>query len=246
METSSLRLAARVFALPKAGHRADEYEDACRTSEGDRLPWCAAVADGATESAFARLWAQRLVDGFVAEEARADAFGGWLEACRKGWLGEVGEQTIGLPWYAAAKVEQGAFATFLGLHLNADASWEAVAVGDCGLFHLRGDDVLQAWPLADPAAFTNRPPLLCSLPGAAVPPPMHASGTFQAGDAFLLATDAVAAWLLRAGPAAARTWTADAFVRHVHQARHSGALRNDDVTLAVVSIDSARRSVHVV
>ncbi len=52
----------RVFALPKRGHRLEEYEDAyAGNPDGGRF----AVADGAAESSFANVWAQLLVSGFV-------------------------------------------------------------------------------------------------------------------------------------------------------------------------------------
>src|SRR2546429_8165008 len=56
----------KVFCCPKLGNSLEEYEDAwahrqTRTPVGIRV----AVADGATESRFAKLWAVLLAEGYV-------------------------------------------------------------------------------------------------------------------------------------------------------------------------------------
>jgi hypothetical protein len=61
MTTTAIRW--RAFALHKDGNRPDEYEDAYA---GNPRVGRFAVADGASESSFAALWAKLLVDGFVA------------------------------------------------------------------------------------------------------------------------------------------------------------------------------------
>lgn len=224
----------RALWLPREGHEEGEYEDAYALPTGGP-PWRFAVADGATESVFARDWAHRLAEGVAAvpldtDEAVAAALATW----RSRWRAWVAAHAGGMPWYAAQKVEEGAHAAVLGLTLRADGRWQALAVGDCNLVHVRGDDVLLAWPLDDAAAFHHRPVLLSSHPTAPLPPVLRHEGTFLPGDAFLLATDALAAWLLRAGPSTARRLAADDFGDRVRQARADRSLRNDDVTLVVI------------
>lgn len=58
---------------------------------------------------------------------------------------------MNLPWYAEEKRDLGAFATFLGLSFRPRVEgpggwWRAVAVGDCGLFHTRDEQLLRAFP----------------------------------------------------------------------------------------------------
>ena len=220
------------FWLPKAGHRGEEYEDAFALSEAARLPMRLAVADGATESAFAGAWAQHLVRQFVDESVDSETdLRERLPAWQAAWQVEVGEQAKGLPWYAAAKAEQGAFAAMLGLTVRPEGTWKALAVGDCDLLHLRDGALHAAWPLDDPEQFTHRPALLSSREGAAVPAVQERSGTWRPGDAFVLATDALAAWLLATDPARALGWTDATFLKAVDAARAEGVLRNDDVTL---------------
>lgn len=230
----------RTFWLPKAGHREAEYEDAWAVTE---TPLHAAVADGATESAFARSWAERLVQGAVDHGVTdEEALQQRLPAWRADWAEAVAARTTVLPWYAAAKAEQGAFAALLSLGVEPDGTWQAVAVGDCCLLHLRDDSLSAAWPLDDPAAFSHRPALLASVPTEDDPAVETTTGTWRPGDAFLLASDALAAWLLATGPAAALDWTDDAFREQVEAARADGTLRNDDVTLVLLQMNDDRAS----
>src|SRR5438067_1583543 len=129
MSSAISRLHCQVFSLPKRGNDASENEDAYAHSIAHGR---FAVADGATESSFAALWAQLLVDEFVKPGTPAD-WAGWLPPLQARWAAEIDQQP--LPWYAETKVQQGAFATFLGVVIEPDC-WRAVAVGDSCMFHL--------------------------------------------------------------------------------------------------------------
>jgi serine/threonine protein phosphatase PrpC len=231
MSDPDASITACTFSVPKAGHADAENEDAAAVRiDGGTAH--AAVADGATEAAFARRWAQILASqAAAASVATPDALRARLPDWQTRWQEHVAARANALPWYAAAKAEDGAFATLLALALQPDGTWHAVAVGDCVLLHLREATLQQAWPIGDPGAFGDRPALVPSRPARALPPPEATRGTWQSGDALLLATDAVAAWLLRTGPARALDWTADAFATAVEAARADGTLRNDDSTL---------------
>lgn len=231
-------VAAHVWALPKEGEDMAAYEDAAR-ARTDRWPVRAAVADGATESAFSAAWAEHLTQGLVegavmTPEALRDAVPDWQAT----WREAVRERVEARPWYVAAKAEEGAFAALLGLSLRADGSWRAVSVGDCCLFQVRDGALMRSWPFGAAEAFTNRPALVPSVSSRTLPAPEAATGDWTPGDAFLLATDAVAAWLLEAdapvGPAALGSGDDAAFREAVLQARADETLRNDDTTLLVL------------
>ena len=110
-----------------------------------------------TESAFAGEWARRLVERFV--EGGAD-WSAWLADARARWLDGV-VLPEPKPWFVEEGLARGAFATFLGIRLIGRSA-EAVAVGDSCLFLIRDDDLRRAFPLNDPAAFDNTPPLIGS------------------------------------------------------------------------------------
>lgn len=233
----------RAFSLPKEGASEEEYEDAFAFSEKDAkakdVPFRAAVADGATEVAFARRWARLLAEHFVAHGAAALA--GRLPAAKDAWAEAVEARAGALPWYAAAKAEDGAFAALLGLTLRPAAeekgAWQATAIGDCNLFHVREGGLLRAWPRAQAGAFDHRPALVPSRLDAQTPATRRAEGRFERGDAFVLATDAAAAWLLRIGPPEALRWAGpEAFAEAVRAARDEGTLENDDTTVVVLQL----------
>lgn len=222
----------RTHWLPKHGHTPDEYEDAtappAAASDGTVR---AALADGATESAFAGAWARTLVEEFIGANVTVpETFAESIHRTRRVFGRRIAEHATDLPWYAAAKAEEGAFAAFLGLVLYPNGAWRAVAVGDCCLFHLRDGERLMSWPLDDPDDFGNRPDLLGSRLDASQPDAETTSAQWSPGDRFLLASDALAAYLLAHEPADVTGLNADAFAAFVAAARDHG-MRNDDVTL---------------
>lgn len=224
---------------PKRGRSDDEYEDAYATSGTETFPVHAAVADGATESAFARQWAQILTEGLIEQGAsEVSAFRAALPAWQTRWSRAVADRTQRQPWYAAAKAEQGAFAAVLGLTLHPDGTWQALSVGDCCLFHFHEGALRAIWPIDDPDAFTHRPALVPSRATHALPEPEQTDGTWGHDDTFLLASDALAAWLLRTDPAAVLALDAETFAARVRVARDDERLRNDDVTLLSVHINA--------
>ena len=235
----------RSFSLVKQGHGADEYEDAA-AADGARGRF--AVADGASESSFAALWAGLLAREFVrAPLGRRRRWAAWLPPLRARWAKELDGRA--LPWYAEEKLRVGAFATFLGLVVR-PSRWRAVAVGDSCLFHLREGRLLRAFPLSRSDEFGNTPRLVGSRapePDAIEHQQLRAQGHCRADDRFLLATDALAQWFLRQVEGGNEPWPAvnrlleppadDAvFASWIDKLRESEGLRNDDVTLLVLDL----------
>jgi hypothetical protein len=230
----------QVLCVPKDGHTDAEYEDAWAV---DAARGRFAIADGASESAFAGLWARLLTEGFLGARRPRD-LAAWLGEVRQRWSKEV--MDLELPWYAEMKREEGAFATFLGLKLVGGAvdgpiRWRAVAVGDTCLVRLRQDGRVSAFPLRCAVDFSNHPALIRSRAGID-PPPRRCHGTLRPGERLLLMTDALAQWFLSIHEQGGRPWEEvvtllsaeqpdDAFVEWVSRARERGELHNDDVTL---------------
>jgi hypothetical protein len=242
MRRTAPSLRWRAFHLPRSDSTAEEYEDAWAA---DPAAGRFAVADGASESAFAGLWARLLAEGFVAAR-RPGTFAGWLDSARGRWAAEVmGPE---LPWYGETKRAEGAFATLLGVRLRPPppgrpGHWEAAAVGDTCLVRVRGRHV-RAFPVQRSADFGNEPRLIASRsePGAATE---YASGPLHTGDRLFLMTDALARWFLHAHERGGRPWEAitpllsagrpeEAFTTWVEGLRAAGGLRDDDVTLLVI------------
>ena len=245
----------KTWRIPKDGNRPGECEDAFRVvfPSGGTTIMRAAVSDGATESAFSRLWAQILADAFVDRPLdlrvlTEDGLLGWLRRSQDDWHAAVPWDRI--PWHGEAKARAGSFATFLGLSLSeADEPgtfrWEAVAVGDSCLFLVRNDRLSVSFPLDDPAEFDNNPPLVCSNPvnmGPLWDGVRRTGGECSPGDHFILASDALSAWFLARHASGGAPWQTleklnvsdrDPWVADQRRAR---AMRNDDITLVIVQV----------
>jgi hypothetical protein len=233
----------RALRLPKRGHTAEECEDAWAA---DPAAGRFAVADGASESAFAGLWARLLADGFLAARRPRD-LAGWLGEARRKWSAAV--MGLELPWYGELKRAEGSFATLLGLRVRpatpkGPARWRAVAVGDSCLVRVRKDGRVRAFPLAGSAEFDNQPQLIRSR-GEGPQGTRYAAGSLPPGDRLLMMTDALAQWFLRGCEGGEHPWeeltsfmdresSESAFAAWVEERRGSGVLRDDDVTLVVV------------
>lgn len=224
-----------------------------------------AVADGASTSFIPGLWARLLVERFRdagPDEARSlvTKEGGWPQ-----WL-----RTPARRWRAGAEDtvaaaserkrvllhnrlvgEDSAAATFIGVRVDpSGGAWQAAAVGDSCLFHLRGGGLELSFPLAASGEFDATPDCLFSN-RFDVPPPLHfASGDLREGDVLLLATDAMAKWLLRQHEAGPAVWRAALDVvldetrpngvpSLVERLRKDGAALDDDVGLLVVAMEIA-------
>jgi hypothetical protein len=118
-------------------------------------------------------------------------------------------------------------------------------VGDSALFQVRGETLRVAFPVERAADFGSRPALLSSRPERNQrlwEQVQTVAGTAQPGDLFLLATDALAQWILARVEAGAEPWAAlrgleeeADFAAFVADLRSARAIRNDDTTLVRVS-----------
>jgi hypothetical protein len=198
----------------------------------------------------------------------ADAWQVWLDGYQKQ------REASGRPlaWYERPGLERGAYATLLTVALDppahsaqavdelmrlaeaVDASgdvrwhWHAAALGDTCLFHVRDNQLLRSFPIDDSSAFGTNPALAASRnvdESVLVRHITVADGWCESGDQLYLATDALAAWFLRAAEAGGRPWAVlrdfvsaghEAFEAFVAAERAGGNLRNDDVAFVHIDI----------
>ncbi len=248
-----MRVDFAAFWLHKDGAEPSQYEDAFAPACVDDRPRTrlrCAVADGATESAYSRIWARQLVSEFASGRLTAPDLTE-LPLLGRRWARSVAQalaRNESAAWYLEPKAADGAFAALIGLELtnvaHADdrGAYTAVALGDSCFVQVREDRPLRAFPLGSSAAFSARPILLPSRPTAAdnfAGAISHDAGQWQSGDTFYVMSDALACWFLSVAERGERPWRAiDQFAR----ADRSGfrkwirlqqptALKNDDVTL---------------
>jgi hypothetical protein len=235
-----MQTSATAWWAPKSGHAANEYEDAFAV-EPDALRF--AVADGASETSFAKQWAELLVARYVNAPPAAAELREWVAPMQEAWVGE--HQGKAQAWYAEAKAKEGAFSSLLGLAID-EGRWRALAVGDSCLFVVRAGKLERAFPLERAEQFNNSPVLLSSVArsNSKVWDGVRSDeGELQERDQLLLMTDALAQWFLveaelgrRPWAALARAATPEGFAAFVDCLRGGGALRNDDVTLVRIEV----------
>ena len=243
----------QALSLPKAGNEEAENEDAFWpevNGESRALPWRGAVADGATETTFSRLWARMLVRAFGRRRLDDATLAAELPPVQQRWLRLVTRRP--LPWYAEQKIEAGAHAAFLGLEIfgmpescpAGAGTWRAWALGDACVVQVTagGWELAAAFPLVCSDEFGSRPHLLSSRTPhneQTLTRVTRHEGTWRVGDVFYLLTDALAAWFLRETEQKrhpckildAHLGSATDFAQWTDEQRRSGALRNDDVTI---------------
>ncbi len=146
------------FLLPKDGNTKEEYEDAfypeyCGKHQGELLRF--AAADGITEGILSGKWAKILVKKFYrkkfcsfdtpnqeAKDFIESAYKAW-NPWKKNYLNERERCNKPIQWYEEPGLQAGAFSTLLGLVLEdskegQSRKWNAIAIGDTCLFHVRG------------------------------------------------------------------------------------------------------------
>ncbi len=213
-----------------------------------------AISDGASEAMLAKDWS-RMVTAHLVEQAgeSQDDFLAGLQEAVESWPKFVDHyvarrEVDGKPiqWYEEPGLARGAYATAMTLTLRDKSdrrTWNCVALGDCCMFHTRGQDLLLPYPVSRADDFNNSPALAHSRqpePAVVADYVTESEGEYLLGDVFYLATDAIAAWILRRCEDGEQPWDAlrdlgteemPDFPTWVAGLRGSCRLKDDDTTL---------------
>ncbi len=231
------------FTRPKDGNAVGDNEDSFSTAPDHGF---AAISDGASSSIGAREWSQLLTTAFVS--VRPPITGDGVRAFLQNAAAAFASRPVdsGANWWGEDALLTGAFATFLGfraLRTNDGVAWEAAAIGDSIVVHLRreasGPRMIEGFPLETSVGFAGSPSLVGSAPSqeGRLPAVRIASGTGLVTDRWLLLTDEVAAWALRRSESGKPVWSLllDATNAELDAAltaaRRSGEMANDDLTV---------------
>ena len=252
-----------VFSEPKSGYEAAEWQDcACGGVISDpNGPVSRArfiVLDGAAGAYDPVRWVDQLVTSFIPPAGpQGVPAGPRLDpTSMRDWFGAMQDR-----WTAARPVfdnvieerkwaETGSFATLLGFEISGldgpEPSWQAVALGDTVLFHVRADQLRATFPPLGPDDFGTRPDGVHTKRSSLDQMTERlelSSGVLAPADFLFAATDAMAHWILRAiRREEQKVWRTlagfahpDVFTRFVSDQRKeidiAKRLKNDDVTL---------------
>jgi len=153
-----------------------------------------AIADGATESSFSKEWAQLLTRKFgssgfdvFSQEILAELSTTWEEGLNK----------ENLSWYNQEKFTMGSHASLLGVEIDLSlGTYSAKAVGDCCVMLVRDGQIINSFPIENTEDFSNHPVLIGTRDGTPQGETRELFGKLNVGDLLVLASDALAAWIL--------------------------------------------------
>ncbi|ONM48197.1 hypothetical protein [Nocardia donostiensis] len=223
-------------SIGKDGRDADENADRVGTGVS-RF----ALADGASDASYPGIWAELLVWSFL--QGRNPFQPSTLSHLRWRWNAKTRPAAHGSPWYVVRKQAQGSAAAFVGLILDTENHRFTVsALGDSCLLHLRDRAVVNAGPLDSSSQFTRTPALLTTHTGDedCRTRPWQLTERYLPGDSFVLASDALAKYLLHRREQGLSLDLAELgdggphFKAWVTEARAERALDNDDTTFCLV------------
>ncbi|MFB7717257.1 hypothetical protein [Nocardia sp. NPDC056100] len=261
------------LVAPKQGFTVAECEDAvCVLPEAsfDEIvtgPVALSVCDGATESVLAKDWAHILASTSTAK-ALADSKYFELERAFEDFAADVvsrwdpwvaiyssNRAAAGRPlkWYEQAKLQGSTFSTLLTVLITptklSEWRWQAAALGDSCIFHIRDNLPLTKFPVQSLEEFGTNPDLFGSRnhdTALLAERTRYIEGVCVSGDRLLLMSDALAAWFLAADdPSSALSellefggpYDATKFSDWLDTLRARHELRNDDVALIRIDFE---------
>ena len=244
-KTASAGVTVNHVLLPKQGHNLAECEDAFACNPTTMR---FAVADGATESFDAASWARRLASKWVNSSGllSEEEFWTWLKS--EGQSHNDSWDRLDLPWYSMEKRRAGSFAAFVGVEIQHDKSWHALALGDSCLLHCRSSDLLLMFPVSGSTDFGSAPvlaPSCTELNAHARPAIRLRSGHLVEGDRLLLLSDAIAAWCIKLNEQQDHKKMSDfkdllgdetAISDFLELERSAGRLKDDDVAIVCIEV----------
>lgn len=245
-KTTPVPVTMRTMHMPKRGNSEEEIEDAfaCEPDQG-----VAVISDGASEGIFVGQWARLLTHSYlekrpeVMETANLKA---WLADCRKSWFQQINYPK--LRWSQQNKVDQtGGAATFLSWQLGktpeGELMWRAWGIGDSCLFWIRNNKLRATFPMASSRHFASSPFLVSTRSDMADPAPLFAAARCHEGDRFILATDALSQYFLRAVERRKEpdwklleTVKESSWGKRIELLRDHGKIVNDDCTMIVINV----------
>ena len=210
-----------------------------------------AVADGVGTTSFSNIWAQTLVHHFLAVPLLSvDPFEveWWLREAKR-LFETLSPPPDSLGAVFRRKALLGSQSTFASMRIKSTGSSSAtaqlLAIGDsCLLLHRHGDRSLDSFPLGPDHNFNEHPDILPTRGFSRTSHcPKAVDITVHVGDRIILATDAVAAWILVAGLTdlddnvalfdRIANLTPENWPAFIRRARKSGMVEDDSTALVI-------------
>ena len=205
-----MKLFISSFSTSKLGNEPSENEDSFFPNECkfEGESFTIALADGATEGVFSSIWAKILVKLYASNSELIKTPQIYLQSAKENfheWKLEYikSRETDDKPllWFEEVGLSRGVYSTIVGVTFyDIDSEigrWEASAIGDSCLIHLRDDEILRKFPIDHSNEFNNQPWLLSTTDNSGDDVLSYIKtidSDWASGDTFILLSDALAHW----------------------------------------------------
>ena len=150
------------------------------------------------------MWAECLVKDFCEGTSLSfekENWNEWIEPLQQKWLKQAiarVQETKRFISIDRLSRSESAASTFIGLEIDkTKAEWKAMIIGDSCLFHIRNSKLEASYLIKESEEFTNRPEAFASFAKDNRYEPTLVTGQMKPCDMFILATDALAKWIIQ-------------------------------------------------
>ena len=237
------------FSLPKRSEKTNQ--DAIAISPDERV---FAIADGVSQAPFSQIWSKKVVNKFIKKpldisDLNEQKIKDWLADIRKEWRTEIDQGKASELILDLAKKEGGA-TTFLGMIIQKKKKkrqkLQLFGIGDTNMFLVKKNEItgkldVVGWPVTSVESFTDRTNALFSLDNTLQGIPELKEFNVKRGDIVILATDALAKWILKSANLGQRPWSKilknkNDIANFIDKLRYTNKIDDDDTTCIIIRI----------
>ena len=239
------------FSLQKRSESEETNQDAIAISPDERV---FAIADGVSQSPFSQIWSKKVVNKFIKKpldisDLNEQKIKDWLADIRKEWRTEIDQGKASELILDLAKKEGGA-TTFLGMIIQKKKKkrqkLQLFGIGDTNMFLVKKNEItgkldVVGWPVTSVESFTDRTNALFSLDNTLQGIPELKEFNVKSGDIVILATDALAKWILKSANLGQRPWSKilknkNDIANFIDKLRYTNKIDDDDTTCIIIRI----------
>ena len=239
------------FSLQKRSESEETNQDAIAISPDERV---FAIADGVSQSPFSQIWSKKVVNKFIKKpldisDLNEQKIKDWLADIRKEWRTEIDQGKASELILDLAKKEGGA-TTFLGMIIQKKKKkrqkLQLFGIGDTNMFLVKKNEItgkldVVGWPVTSVESFTDRTNALFSLDNTSQGIPELKEFNVKRGDIVILATDALAKWILEYYNLGQRPWSKilknkNDIANFIDKLRYTNKIDDDDTTCIIIRI----------
>ena len=239
------------FSLPKRSESEETNQDAIAISPDERV---FAIADGVSQSPFSQIWSKKVVNKFIKKpldisDLNEQKIKDWLADIRKEWGSEIDQGKASELILDIAKKEGGS-TTFLGMIIQKKKKkrqkLQLFGIGDTNMFLIKKNEItgkldVVGWPVTSVESFTDRTKGLSSIDNTLQGIPELKEFDVKRGDIVILATDALAKWILKSANLGQRPWSKilkkkNDIANFIDKLRYTNKIDDDDTTCIIIRI----------